>query len=276
VIADRQAEASPPEERGGRPEAPGRAPITAIVTTRNEERNIEACLRSLDWAAEVLVVDSFSGDATRALALPLADRVLQHPYESPARQKNWAVTQARHAWILILDADERVTPDLAAEIRALAAAGPPRPAYWIRRQNTYLGRTLRYGGWGSDEVIRFFHRDRARYPDVRVHEEMEPDGEPGRLAGRLLHHSVRSLAAYGPKMETYSTWWAEDRAAAGRRASAWSVFSHTTGRFVRMYILQAGFLEGGLGLIVALQGAYSVFLKYAKLWEKDHRAEDPD
>lgn len=256
--------------------APPRAPLTVLVTSFNEADNIAACLRSVAWADDVLLVDSHSTDATRERAAGLATRILSHPYESPARQKNWGLSQARHPWVLILDADERVTPELAAEIRAVLD-GPAGPAaFWIRRRNTFLGRPIRFGGWGSDRVIRLCRPDRARYPDVLVHEEMVVDGPVGRLRGRLLHHSVRALAQYGEKMERFSTWWAEDRFSRGKRASAWTVAVHTTGRFLRMYVLQGGFLDGGHGLVVALQGSYSVFLKYAKLWERSRPRPRPE
>jgi glycosyltransferase involved in cell wall biosynthesis len=170
-----------------------RAPLSVIVTTGNEARNIVACLASVQWAAEIIVVDSGSRDATVELARPLAHQVLEHPYESPARQKNWAIPQARHPWVLILDADERVTPELAAEIRALLAAGPGRRGYWIYRRNTFLGREIRHGGWERDRVIRLFARDHARYPDVQVHEEMQVDGEVGVLRGRNGKYAATDL-----------------------------------------------------------------------------------
>ena len=253
-----------------------RQALTVLVTSFNEADNIVACLRSVAWADDILLVDSHSTDATLERARGLVTRVLSHPYESPARQKNWGLAQALHPWVLILDADERVTPELEEEIRELLAAAPRQDAFWIRRRNTFLGRTIRFGGWGSDRVIRLCRPDRARYPEVLVHEEMVVDGEIGELRGALLHHSVRSLGQYGEKMERFSSLWAEDRYRRGRRASALTVALHTLGRFLRMYVLQGGFLEGGHGLIVALQGSYSVFLKYAKLWERSRPRPRPE
>lgn len=255
---------------------PGPVPVTAIVTTWNEAVNIEACLRSLQWAAEIIVVDSDSSDDTVARARPLADQVLNHVYESPARQKNWAIPQARLPWVLILDADERVPASLAQEIRDLQAARPACHGYWIYRRNTFLGREIRHGDWGRDKVIRFFARDHARYRDVRVHEEMEVDGPVGVLKERLLHHSVRTLADYGRKMDRYSDWWAEENAGKGRKAGPAIIFGHTLGRFIRTYLLHGGFRDGGHGLVLALLDASSVFQKYAKLWEMDRRQTEPD
>jgi len=255
---------------------PGPVPVTVIVTTHNEAVNIEACLQSIQWAAEVIVVDSGSTDDTVARARPLADQVLDHVYESPARQKNWAIPQARLPWVLILDADERVPAGLAGEIRNLQAAGPACHGYWIYRRNTFLGREIRHGGWERDKVIRFFARDHALYRDVRVHEEMEVDGPVGVLKERLLHHSVRTLVDYGRKMDRYSDWWAEEKAGKGRQAGPGTIFGHTVGRFIRMYLLRSGFRDGGHGLVLALLAAFSVFQKYAKLWERDRREPDPD
>ena len=261
-------------ETGRRP--PGEVPLTVIVTTFNEAVNIEACLRSVQWAVEILVVDSGSTDATVALARPLADQVLDHTYESPARQKNWAIPQARLPWVLILDADERVTPELEQEMRRLLAAGPALHGYWIYRRNTFLGREMLHGGWERDKVIRFFARDHALYKDVLVHEEMEVEGPVGVLKERLLHHSVRSLADYGKTMDRYSDWWAEEKARKGRHAGPGTIFGHTVGRFLRMYLLRGGFRDGGHGLVLSLLASFSVFQKYAKLWERDRRAPDPD
>jgi glycosyltransferase involved in cell wall biosynthesis len=255
---------------------PGPVPVTILITTHNEEVNIEACLRSVQWAEEILVIDSGSTDATVALSRPLADDVLDHAYESPARQKNWAIPQAQLPWVLILDADERVTPALAEEITEMLAATPPLQGYWIYRRNTFLGREMRHGGWERDKVIRFFARDHARYKDVLVHEEMEVDGPVGVLKEKLMHHSVRSLADYGKKMDRYSDWWAEEKAGKGKHAGPGTILGHTVGRFIRMYLLRGGFRDGGHGLVLALLASFSVFQKYAKLWERDRREPEPD
>ncbi|MFQ5768518.1 MAG: glycosyltransferase family 2 protein, partial [Acidobacteriota bacterium] len=170
------AEAAAPTHSGVGRLVTGRVPLSVLVTSFNEEKNIAACLRSVAWAGEILLVDSFSTDGTVALASPLADRILVHRYESPARQKNWGIQKTSHPWILILDADERASPELAREIEDLLASGPEKSAYWIHRRNTFLGREIRHGGWERDRVIRFFSRHHARYPDVRVHEEMEVEG----------------------------------------------------------------------------------------------------
>jgi glycosyltransferase involved in cell wall biosynthesis len=240
--------------------------LTALVTCGNEEAMIEDCLASLRFADEILVVDSFSTDRTLEIARPLATRILQHEYINPAAQKNWAIPQAAHEWVLILDADERVTPALAAEIRNILE-DPRHDGYWIRRRNFFLGREIRHGAWRSDKVLRLFRRDRGRYQDKQVHEEIELASTPGWCESRLLHYSYRSLDDFLRKVSRYSAWGAEDARRQGRRSQAWRIFGHSLGHFCKSYFLKAGFLDGPEGLIIAFMEGYQGFFKYAKLYE---------
>ncbi len=178
--------------------------------------------------------------------------------------------------MLILDADERVTEPLQRDLEQALEAGPACHGYWIRRRNTFLGREIRHGDWGRDKVIRFFARGRALYEDVLVHEEMQVDGQVGILRGQLLHHSVRSLRQHGVKLDRYADWWAEQGVRRGRRASAPVVLGHVLGRFVGTYLLRGGFLDGGHGLVLALVDTYGVFLKYARLWERQRQEPAPE
>lgn len=242
-------------------------PISVLVTTLNEEERLAECLASVMWADERLVVDSGSVDRTAEIALEHGARVIVHPYESPARQKNWGLTQCRHEWVLILDADEVVSPPLAEELQALHSAGPRHDGHWIRRENVFMGKVMRYGGWESDRVIRFVQRDRARYDDRLVHEEIDLPGPLPTLQHPMRHHTFRSFQQYWPKVERYSVHGALDAFGRGKRANAWTVFSHAIGRFVRMYLLRRGFLDGGHGLVLALFSTFTTYLKYARLWE---------
>lgn len=246
-----------------------RLPLTALVTTRDEEETVGACLASVEGlAGELLVIDSGSQDRTLEIARGHGARILEHPYESPARQKNWAIPQCRHPWVLILDADEQASPALAEEIRALFAAdGPASEGYWIPRENRFLGRVMKHGGWGADRVIRLISRERARYDDRLVHEEIDLPGPLPALTAPLLHDTFRSFPQYVPKAWRWAEAGAREAFQRGRRASAWSVASRPLARFVRAYLLKGGLLDGGPGLVLALFTAMTVYMKYARLWE---------
>jgi len=172
---------------GGGQGAGSRRTLTVLVPTYNEEANIAACLESVRFADEILVVDSFSTDRTLEEARPLATRVLQHEYVNSAAQKNWSLPQSAHRWILVVDADEQVSPELASEIQGVLAAGPAHDGYVVRRLNHFHGKPIRHGGWGRDRVLRFFNRDRGRYQEKDVHAEVEVQGSVAELKHPLLH-----------------------------------------------------------------------------------------
>ncbi|RMF73422.1 MAG: glycosyltransferase family 2 protein [Acidobacteria bacterium] len=248
--------------------AEARLPLSVLVTTKNEQETIGACLASVAFADEIVVVDSGSDDRTVEIARSHGARVLEHPYESPARQKNWGLAQCRHERVLILDADERVPEPLADEIRALLRAdGPLADGYWIRRENVFLGRVIRHGGWESDRVIRLVHRDRARYDDRMVHEEIALDGPLPQLRHPLRHETFRSFDQYWPKVDRYARWGAQDAWQRGRRAGALTPVARGAATFLKMYLLRRGFLDGGHGLVLAGFSALTTFVKYARLWE---------
>jgi glycosyltransferase involved in cell wall biosynthesis len=218
------------------------------------------------FADEIIVVDSFSTDRTLEIARPLATRVLQHEYVNPAAQKNWAIPQATHPWVLILDSDERCTRELEQEIRQILQ-NPQHEGYWIRRRNYFWGKEIRHGAWRSDKVLRLFLRDRGRYQDKQVHEEIELTTPPGWCKERLLHYSYRSLDDYLRKLSRYSHWGADDARLRGVRGSALRIWGHSLGHFVKSYLLKQGFRDGTEGLIIAYMEAYYGFFKYAKLYE---------
>jgi len=246
--------------------------LTALVTCFNEEAMIGDCLRSVAFADEILVVDSFSKDGTLEMARPLATRILQHEYVNPAAQKNWAIPQAAHEWVLILDSDERATPELASEIKQILEH-PAYDGYWVRRRNFFWGKEIRYGAWRSDKVLRLFHRDRGRYQDKQVHEEIELATPAGWCRERLLHFSYRSLDDYLRKVSRYSTWGADDARRRGIHGSAWRICGHSVGHFLKSYFIKQGFRDGTEGLIIAFMEAYYGFFKYAKLFEMQRKAK---
>jgi glycosyltransferase involved in cell wall biosynthesis len=245
-----------------------REKLSAIVTSFNEEVNIKECLESLGFADEVLLVDSFSTDRTLEIAGQIPGvRILQREYFGSAAQKNWAMDQAVHPWILIVDADERVTLGLAREILDLMDQGPAAAYYSIRRRNLFLDRLIRHSGWSTDKVVRLMRRGAARYPRRRVHADIRPDGPAPTLEHSLLHYTFRSLGQYLEKLHRYAEWGAADAYRRGKRPGAILLFFRPLWRFVRMYVFQAGFLDGRHGLVLCTLQAYGVFLKWAKLWE---------
>ena len=248
-------------------------PLSVVVPTFNEEANLRDCLASVRFADEVLVVDSFSTDGTIEIARAMADRVLIHEYVDSASQKNWALPQTKHPWALLVDADERVTPELREEIRRILRDGPKSTAYEIRRVNHFLGRRIRHGGWHNDRVIRLFRRDLHLYEPKRVHAEIEVPGPVPLLEHPLLHYTFRDFDQYLRKIDRYTRWGAEEAFRRGKRAGALEILGHPAGRFVKMYLLRAGFLDGLPGLVLAMMASYSVFLKYVRLYELRLREE---
>lgn len=243
-----------------------RCPLTVLVPTFNEEAMIGGCLESARFADEIIVVDSFSSDRTVPIAREFGVRILEHEFGGYAQQKNWAIPQASHEWILQLDADERVTPALRDEILDLLRGEPTAEAYRIPRVNHFLGRRMRADGWGADKVIRLFRRH-ARFKERKVHEEIDAPGPLPVLINPLEHHSFRSFAQYWSKVELYSEWGAQQAHADGQRSGPVKIVLNPAARFVKMYFMRLGFLDGMHGLVFSLLDAFRVYLKYARLWE---------
>jgi len=240
--------------------------VSVVVTSFNEAAHIARCLDSVQGFGEIVVVDSFSDDDTVALARTRASIVYQRPYRSPPDQKNWAAARASNDWVLVLDADEALDADTRAEIAALDAG--ERAGFWIRRRSDYLGRTIRGCGWQRDKVLRLYDRTRGRYPEAWVHEEVELEGEAGWLRGRLRHTPYRDIEQHLAKIDTYTTRGARQYVERGGRAALFNLLVHPPFRFLRMYFLQLGVRDGYAGLVLCLLSSYSVFLKYAKAWER--------
>jgi glycosyltransferase involved in cell wall biosynthesis len=243
---------------------PGPVPLTVVIPTLDEAAQIGPLVAGLSWAGEVIVADGGSADGTVALARAAGATVLEATGPTIAAQRNAAIARASHPWVFALDADERVSPELAEELGRVLAA-PAHPAYRVRRRNFYLGHELRRGHWGRDWVTRLFPRER-RFVERRVHEHLEPVSHPGLLTGTLLHTPYRDLSHQLEKMERYARWGAQDLFDKGERASFWDLAGHPLGRFLRAYLLQGNLLDGRFGLATSMLGAYGNFLKYAHLW----------
>ncbi len=242
--------------------------LTAIVPTFNEESNIADCLRRLAFADEILVVDSFSSDKTVEIARKFNARVIQREYDCSASQKNWAIPQAKHEWILLCDADERVTDSLREEVRAVLSVKPSYVAYSIPRVNYFLGKRIRHCGWSAehDRNIRLFMRDRCKYEERQVHADVICDGPVGRISSPLLHNSYRTFEAYIAKMNRYTTWAANDLVAAGKRVSFLDPAVRPIATFLKMFVFQAGFLDGVSGFMLCASSSFYTFAKYLKAW----------
>ncbi len=248
-----------------------RTPVSIVIPTRNEALQIGECVRGLAWAGEVIVVDGASADGTAESARAAGARVLNGARagtggQTIAAQRNAGIAAAAHEWVFALDADERIGPELAAELAATVAA-PAHEAYAVRRRNVFFGRTVTRAGWGEDWVVRLFRRER-RFVERRVHEGLEPVADVGRLGAPLEHVPYRDLSHYLQKLDRYATWAAEDLAARGRRPRLSDLLFRPPARFARMYLLQLGVLDGWRGAVLCGLAAVSVFLKYARLWER--------
>jgi glycosyltransferase involved in cell wall biosynthesis len=242
--------------------------LSVCIITLNEEDNIRDCLESVRWADEIVVLDSGSEDRTRQIASEYTDRVLLREWPGHVQQKNAAVEEARGEWILALDADERCTPELAEEIRAVIDR-PKRPvAYWIPRRLFYMGRWLRHGGWSPEYKVRLFRKGQARWGGVNPHDHVVTGGPRGTLNGSILHYSYRNLADQIRQTVSFTRIAADEMAAAGKRGGIHRLILHPPWAFFHRYVIRLGMLDGLPGLIMATNHAFTVFLKYARLWEK--------
>ena len=253
--------------------------LTVTVITHNERSHIAAALESVSWADEIIVIDSHSTDGTAELARPHATVVEVRDWAGYGAQKNYAADRATHDWILSIDADERVTPELAAEIRAIMQRGPVAPGYLITRLAHYLGRWIRSTDWYPDFHLRLYDRRVARWSERKVHESVDVDGKAKggktlpRLRGELLHYPYRDMSDHLRKIDAYTTLAAQEWEAEGRRGSALQAMVYPRLAFFRNYILRRGFRDGRTGLLVSLLNSYYVFLKHAKLIELQQKRE---
>ncbi|VCU71207.1 SPBc2 prophage-derived glycosyltransferase SunS [Pigmentiphaga humi] len=239
--------------------------LSVIVITRNEAHNIAACLESVRFADEVIVVDSGSTDGTVDIAGSFGARVTAAPdWPGFGPQKNRALALATGDWVLSLDADERVTPELAAAI-AQVLRDPRHDAYDMPRLSSFCGRFIRHSGWWPDRVLRLFRRGTARFSDDQVHEKVLPDGSVGQLAPHLLHYTYPDLDTAIAKMNRYSADSAQTLHARGKRASIGTAIGHGLWTFIRIYLIKRGFLDGRHGFLLATTAAAGSFYRYAKL-----------
>jgi glycosyltransferase involved in cell wall biosynthesis len=249
--------------------AMARPPVTIIIHTLNELEYIEDCIRSVEWADEIYLVDSFSTDGTIELVRRTFPRVRieQREYLGAASQKNYAIDRAAHDWIFVIDADERVTPPLRDELLRTLSGTLDHWAYSVGRRNFMLGKEVKYSGLQRDRVTRLFHRGHARYPNKRVHADLIVDGPTFDLRHKMDHFYIRTFDHMIAKMMRYANWGAAQMYIDGKTTGLWGIVSHPIGKFVRDYVLNLGFLDGTRGLISVGMHVCYTFWKYAKLWE---------
>ena len=241
--------------------------LSVVVITLNEEDRIQECLASVMWADEIIVVDAGSGDKTVALAREFTDHVTIRPWEGFAAQKNFGIERATGEWVLSLDADEQVEGALRDEIAAVLANPGPHVGFRIARRNIMWGRWIRHGRLYPDWQLRLFRRGRGRFVERAVHESVTVDGPVGRLTKALLHHSYRDVSDFLRRADRYSTLAAEEWARSGQPFRPYQLVTAPLGRFLSMYVLHGGVLDGWRGFLLAVLYAYYVFVRSAKIWE---------
>ncbi len=242
--------------------------LSVVLITLNEATSLPRTLASVRWAQEIVVVDSGSTDATLEIARSAGAHLFEEPWRGFGPQKNAAIDHATSDWILSLDADEEVSPELADEIQSLLAGQSVFTAYRIPRLNHFLGRPLRHGGYWPDPKLRLFRRGAARFQDRAVHETLETSAPTGLLRHPLLHHCYPTLEDYIEHMNRYSTLGAEMLIASGRqrRSLAWNAVINPAATFLYNYFFRLGFLDGCEGLLQHLNHSVYIHWKYAKAW----------
>ena len=241
--------------------------ISATIITWNEEKNIERCLEGLSWVDEIVVLDSVSTDRTVELAKRYTDKVFIEPWSGQGSHKNRAVELAEGPWIFSIDADERVTPELAREVRQVIKTAPLN-VYAVRRKNVYRGQWIRHGGWWPDWVKRLFLKGTARFNDEIIHDSLSVEGPIGRLKEPLIHHSFENAGAFLERAHRYSRHQADRMYQEGQRASLWTALSHGSFEFINTYLLRFGFFDGTAGFLISTSNAVGTFYKYMILREK--------
>jgi glycosyltransferase involved in cell wall biosynthesis len=257
---------------------PKRTEFTACLITFNEEDNIVAALESVGFADEIIVVDSHSTDRTRELAngfrgrsrngWEVEPRVIERDWPGHVEQKNFAIDQARHDWVLCLDADERVSSRLHKEIESVLGVDSPEfDGYTMPRRTYYLGRWILRGGWYPDRKLRLFRKNRGRWSGINPHDHVELQGRTQDLQGDLYHFSYRDIADHLRTINSFTDIASKEKHKRRIRFPLVRMLVHPPFKFFKMYVLKQGFREGIPGLIIAILGMFYVFLKYAKLWE---------
>lgn len=241
--------------------------ISVCIITKNEEANIARCVKSVHWADEIIVVDAQSSDRTRNIARENGARVIERPWEGFAKQKEFAVMQASYEWVLSLDADEDVTPELKKEILEVISSGTRMNGFEIARKSFFLGKWMRYGGWYPGYQLRLFKKSASRMNHRPVHEGFAAEGAVGRLSSDINHYTYSSLHQYIDKMNDYSSLDVMNKIATRKAVRWYNFILNPLSAFLRMYVSQQGYRDGLHGFFLAWYSALHVLVIYAKCWE---------
>tara|TARA_Y100000766_G_scaffold121294_1_gene104182 strand:+ start:3333 stop:4088 length:756 start_codon:yes stop_codon:yes gene_type:complete len=241
--------------------------LSVIIPVGNEIHNIKDVISSIDFADEIIVVDSFSNDGTYEEANKLPIKVIRRKYEYSSSQKNWAIPQAKYDWILLVDADERVSKELKNEIiEVLSLEQDEIAAYWIGRENYFINKKVNFSGWQNDGVIRLFKRDLCRYEDKYVHAKLLVKGKVKKLKNKLIHNTYTDINSHIKKLNRYAFLQAKDYDKITGNLNIYHFVIKPYWAFFKHYIIQLGFLDGITGLIISFLRCYSVFMRYVNLW----------
>lgn len=246
--------------------------LSVAMIVKDEAENLPDCLRSVAFARQIVVVDSGSGDGTLRIASDFGCEVFSEAWRGFGPQKQFAVEQCREAWILVLDADERIPPETARVIRQIVDFPGNANGYNFPRKNFFQGRWIRHAGWWPDRVVRLFRRGQGRLTEAAVHEAVVVEGQVKNLEAPIEHWTESDLGRIIRKIDRYSTLGAEEAFAAGRRSTLWGAFLRAEFTFFQDYLLRRGFMDGPQGLTLAVTDAVNKFFKYAKLSELNRRA----
>jgi glycosyltransferase involved in cell wall biosynthesis len=248
-------------------------PLTAVIITKNEEKNIAACIESLDFCNEILILDSDSSDQTCEIAKKLNAKVISSPWLGYAAQKNKATDLAHSEWVLSVDADERVSEELKLEIFEIfsQAKNSEFVAFSCPRKTIHLGKWIRYGGWYPNRMTRLYQKGKGAWIGDELHEKWEAKGKVGVLKSSIIHYSFTDLSDQVLRNDHYSSLGALKLHKSGKKFSLFKLITKSMSKFMETFFLKRGFLDGMAGFIISISAAYSVFLKWSKLWEIEQK-----
>ncbi len=242
--------------------------LSVTIITKNEENNIDRCLKSVAWADEIIIVDSGSVDRTLDICKNHKCSILSIEWLGFGKTKQFAVDQASYEWVFSIDADEEVTPELKASILKVLKDNPETTGFRISRRSFYVDKWIKHSGWDNDAPLRLFRKSGGGFNDKEVHESIEVNGKVDKLAGKMLHYTYPTISSHIEKLDRYSELNVKKQYKSGKTYSVGKAVSRGFAKFLKMYFIQKGFLDGQTGLVLALNSAFGVYLKYIKLWER--------